>query len=180
VAEVNSVSNKTVVISSERLADLTSDQLQLIMNFFSPVDIELLLLYRPVDDYVKSMWRHAVFRHDLSESFEVFRERFKYFNPTACVDQHRDIVPVHAININDQEWEKRLYKILGTYVPLLHENISAPFSCCCFLQQLHRSVGSEKFKKFFTSERKKEFSNIFTNGSNAIEEFTVPIINQDA
>ncbi|MCF6252843.1 MAG: hypothetical protein L3J75_16475 [Methylococcaceae bacterium] len=180
VDEVNSVSDEMVVISSERLADITPDQLQEMINLFPSFNIELLLLFRPVEKYVNSMWRHAVFRHDMSEDFTEFKKKFKYFNSTACIDQHRDLVSVHSININDKEWKKSLNKLLGIDIFIPHDNVSASFECCYFLQQMHKSVGSEQFKKFFTPERKKEFSSIFTSDRDKlIEDFTVPIINQD-
>jgi len=179
VNEVNSIEDKTVVLSSERLADITPAQFQQILSLFDQSQIELLLLYRPVEDYVKSMWKHAVFRHDLSEDFELFQTKFKDFNPTFSVEQLSALAHnTHTINISKKNWEKELENILDMKIHMSQDNISAPMECCYFLQKLQNSIGSKHFKEFFTPERKNEFLQCFLHSNTKlIDTFDVPIIN---
>jgi len=179
VTEINSIQDKTVIISSERLADITPFQFKKISTLFPKYDIEILLLYRPIEGYVKSMWRHAVFRHDMSEDFEDFKSKFKDFIPTYAVNQHSDTAAkIHTIDISKKNWVNNLEDIINIKINMSNDNISAPMECCYFLQQLHKSIGSKQFKKFFTPERKNEFAQIFIKNNNKpIDTFDVPIMN---
>jgi len=181
VSDINSTDAQVVVISSERLADITPEQLNQLLKLFPSFEVELLLLYRPKDDFVKSMWRHAVFRHDLAEDFKAFSEGFVHFDPLGSLSVHRGTVPVHAMNIKEKGWESGLSDVLGLKLQLPVENVSAKFECCYYLQQIHKSVGSEKFKAYFNDQTKKEFCELFSGSEKrSIEDFIVPILRRNS
>ena len=99
IQEVKSASG-VVVISSERLADITPSQIDELMTCFGNVEMEALVLYRPKDDFVRSMWRHEVFRHDLAEPFDVFNKRFVEFNMLSIVPSLESRIKVNLADIS--------------------------------------------------------------------------------
>jgi len=177
VSEINN-SNQTTVISSERLTNITIEQLLKLQELFlETIDIELLLLYRPKEEHIKSIWRHAVYRHDLDEDFSKFSKQFINFEPLDCLKKFSGHFQVHALNIKDKSWEERLNKIISTDIKLTHENMSVPYECCYFLQQIHQTIGSKRFKEYFKPEIKKDFSMLFNNLEDTlIDKFDVPIL----
>lgn len=179
-ALVNDVkdSRQTVVISSERLADITPAQLDFLRSFFpSDLELEILMLTRPKDEFVKSMWKHAVYRHDLSESFECFCKSFDGFDMAGVAKNLASYVQVTVLDISNEGWQECLSNILGVDIALAQENVGVGFLCCDFLQRIHIAVGSSRFKSFFTEERKREFAKLFEDsGPAALEEFIVPIM----
>jgi hypothetical protein len=172
---VNSA-REMVVISSERLAGITPEKIGFLREEFGDVDIEVLMLYRPKDDYVKSMWKHEVFRDDLCEPFEKFRERFGGFDMLQAPVALSGFVKVNLIDISKDTWQSELSRVFGIDIKVPNENVSASFQCCEFLQRIHVSVGSLAFKKYFTEEGKQRFSDIFVNSApNKIDDFKAPI-----
>lgn len=171
-------SNQTVVISSERLADITLEQIDFLRSLFHQnVDIEILMLYRPKDAFVKSMWRHEVFRHDLSESYDDFSRKFESFDMLNAANHLKPHVHLNLLDISSEGWQEELSDILGARVNLTQENVGANFMCCELLQKIHVASGSSKFKSYFTHERKQEFSKLFEKDQlGGLDEFIVPIM----
>lgn len=170
-------SKSHVVVSSERLADISPDILDIFLSEFPDADVEILYLYRPADGYVRSMWRHAVFRHDMSEGYESFKKGFSDFDPIGIGNRFAARYKTNMIDISKSGWSELLSGALGFVPDIQNENVSAPFEACYFLQQIHQCIGTEKFKAYYSTIKKEEFAELFADGCNSLlEEFEVPII----
>lgn len=175
VSEIN-LSGSDVVLSSERLVDITQEQLDFLSDLFPLHELELLLIYRATQEYAESMWKHAVFRHDLSEPYDKFLLQFSTYNPTASIDCINEKYTKHIVKMGATDWIKAISSIFDFDINLTRENISAPFECCRYLQEIHQKIGSKQFKKYFTTDFKVTFAQAFMgNGNVEMDEFDVPI-----
>lgn len=170
-------SNSHVVVSSERLADIPQEVLDVFLSEFAEAEIEILYLFRPADGYVRSMWRHAVFRHDMSEGFDSFKKGFSDFDPLNIGNRFAAKYKINMIDISKSGWSEQLSEALGFVPDIQNENVSAPYEACYFLQQIHQCIGTEKFKAYYSTLRKEEFAKLFADGcTSQLEEFEVPIV----
>lgn len=170
-------SDRQVVLSSERLADISLSSLNEFVSNFPGAEVDILFLYRPKESYVRSVWRHSVYRHDLSSDFEEFKEEFKGFDPVALGRRFSEKFDTNMVDISRHDWPNALNDVFGFVPELRNENVSAPFAACRFLQQIHKAVGTAKFRAYFTAERKEEFAKLFIDGAEAeLAPFNVPVI----
>lgn len=177
ISEIKNSGHQHIIVSSERLADVSLELLDRFIAEFSGVKINILYLYRPVDSYISSVWKHAVFRHDLSVDFETFKKSFNGFDPIKIASNFSERYETHLIDISRPDWTGLLEDILGVVPDIQNENISAPFEACYFLQKIHQSIGTEKYKSYFNAQRKQEIAELFMGECESkLEPFDVPII----
>ncbi|WP_444924270.1 hypothetical protein ACJJH9_03130 [Microbulbifer sp. DLAB2-AF] len=167
----------TIFLSSERLADCNEIQLSKLVSYFPDFDIEFLLIRRDKDAFIKSNWRHAVFRHDLSDSFDSFYKKMLKCDLDFFYNRFKSSYKIKLLDIDCKDWVKELSTFIGaTNLVLNNENVSASFECCKMLSLMHRELGTDMFQSFFNHERKVEFSELFKSPKKkSITQFTDPI-----
>lgn len=159
LAEIRAHSNPRglpFAISSERLIDLDDTARQTLADALAGFDVEVVVLRRPREDYLRSTWCHLVF-YDFAESWESFSARGAQMSMTAPLDRWRSRYPVHDIEMAEPGWQERLSALYGTRLELRHDNVGVGFEVAQRLQQIHADLGTEAFQSFFTPERKRAF-----------------------
>lgn len=151
----------TVAVSSERLIDLDDGLKPRLAALFPGRGIEVVVIRRPVGDLLRSTWCHLVVHHDLAEAWEDYSTRHAGFDLDAPVASWRQHYPVHEIDMAEAGWAGRLGEIFGTAIAIGHENRGAGMAPAVRLQQIHADLGSERFARFFTPERKRAFLELY-------------------
>ncbi len=168
--------NKTVVLSSERLMDINSEQINTLCTLLRVHNPEFLVLRRSKKGWIESAWRHAVFVYDYTGGFEEFSAPWQGVDMGHFSKRHGEKFKVTEIDIDGEGWVGQLEDFLGLHIVMPAENRGATFDCCEALRRLHLEVGTEAFQRFFTNERRTAFSEMFTHADNSeIVEFAVPI-----
>ena len=165
--EINS-SSGPVVLSSERLAAMTPDQIILFKTLFAEFDIHVILVWRDVDSYLSSTWRHAVYRHDFAETYEDFLDRFENFSFGSAQTKFKQHFDVHDFNIDAADYASSLGELIGTTLEIPRANVGIPLEFAKLLQTTHALLGSEEFKKRFDSATKKNMLAVW-NGQSVVE-----------
>jgi hypothetical protein len=166
MAEIKS-STETVVLSSERLAAMTEDQIAAVKAMFPDFDIQVILIRRDVQRYLSSTWRHAVFRHDLGENYEVFLERFKTFDFGDVGTKFSKRFPVHSFDMEAPDYATSLGALIGTTVEIPRANVGVPLELAQLLQRTHVLLGTEEFKKRFDRDTKEAMLAVWTGHATA-------------
>lgn len=166
----------TVVLSSERLMDIDSEQIRALCFAVGVDNPEFVVLRRSKGKWIESIWRHAVFVDDYSGEFDEFSLPWESVDLHHFAERHGGKYKVVEFDIEHEDWMRQLGDFLGVQVVMPIENRGATFECCEVMRLLHRQVGTESFRRFFTSERRADFSAMFSQvGDRAVAEFAVPI-----
>jgi hypothetical protein len=149
-----SESDKSVVVSSERLASLQPDQITRMAQLFEPYDTRVIVLYRDRETYLDSTWRHAVYNHDYAvdyASFQKFSADFQFGEIIPLFEKH---FPVSAFNIEEAGFDRQVMELTGATFSLGRVNAGVPFEFAEILQRQHVALGSKTFKAIFTTDVK--------------------------
>jgi hypothetical protein len=152
--EIASATQETILLSSERLADLGPPQLLELMKIFSDYEIEFIFITRPMREFLDSTWRHIVFWHDYAETLDLFLETNSNIDLSDCIAKFRSMSKVHVFDLNDVLFQSSLSSLLGIDVSLGRSNAGASSELASFLQLLHHRIGSTLYKSVFTDEVK--------------------------
>lgn len=154
IAEIEATT-ETVVLSSERLAAMSSEEIERLADMFGDFEVHIVFIRRDIQRYISSTWRHAVFRHDYGESYEAFVNHFKNFTFGDAETKFRRYFPVHSLDMEDPNYVEKIEQLLGTKVTISHSNVGVPMEFAKLLQMTHVLLGSEEFKKRFDSKTKR-------------------------
>ncbi len=165
--EIESTS-ETLVLSSERLAALPATEFGRLRDTFPNCEIHIIIVFRDLQRYLSSTWRHAVFRHDYGEEFLVFLERFKNFSFGDAELKFAKEFPVHAFNMDVPDYEASVGSLVGTTIRITHENVGVPMEYAQLLQKVHSLLGTREFQKRFDPATKKRMLEVW-NGTVSVE-----------
>ena len=146
-----SESQMPVVVSSERLASLQPDQIARLAQLFESYDTRILILYRDLEKYLNSTWRHAVYEHDYAVDYPTFRRNIGDFELNAITPLFEKHFPVSTFNIDDVGFDQNIMSLTGASFSLGRMNVGVPFELAELLQKQHVLLGSQAFKAIFTS-----------------------------
>jgi hypothetical protein len=152
--EIANATQETILLSSERLANLSTPQLLELMDIFCDYDVEFIFITRPVHEFLESSWRHIVLWHDYAETLDLFLDSKCDFDMSDCIAKFGSISNVHVFDLNDVLFQSSLSSLLGINVSLGRSNAGASAELACFLQLIHHRIGSTLYKKVFTDEVK--------------------------
>ena len=171
-----SESTASVVISSERLAGLSPEEIRHVVDLFPDFEKHVIIVRRDVEKYLRSTWRHAVYRHDFAKSFESFAEHMAKFEFGQANEKFEADFEIHNFVMEDSDYVTSLESLLETTLIFPHSNEGVPFEFASHLQKLHVMLGSEKFKKVFDANTKAQMLNAW-NGkqTTVIDPFNVPL-----
>ena len=165
-----------VILSSERLAAMSSDQIERTAEIFRDFDVQIIFIKRDVVRYLNSTWRHAVFHHDYAEAYQVFCERTRKFSFFGGVAKFERFFPVHVFDMEDEGYITALSALVGTQLNLPRKNIGVPFDFAEHLQKTHALLGTEAFKARFDSATKRQMLRIWNGECVAeLEPLRVPL-----
>lgn len=159
-----------IAISSERLMDMTIDQMNSCRSMFEGYDVEIVAIIRPKREWLSSTWRHAVFWHDFTTSWEEFEQSNHEFSMDTAPELFSSVFPTHRVSLDQPDWVARLESIYGARLDMNKDNEGISFAAAEALQRLHLSVGTERFREFFDEGRKRDFARMFTDGADALLE----------
>jgi hypothetical protein len=145
-----SESDKTVIVSSERLASLQPDQITQMAHLFEPYDTRIVVLYRDRENYLNSTWRHAVYNHDYAVDYPTFQRQTGGFDFNAIISLFEKHFPVFMFNIDDVGCDQNIMALTGASFSLRRVNVGVPFELAELLQRQHVLLGSQTFKAIFT------------------------------
>ena len=168
-------SDKTKVLSSERLASLNPSQISDLRQMFPDEDVQIVIVVRDLENYISSTWRHAVFYHDYHVPYQQFRVRMAKFNFESIVPAFSKYFPVHIFNMDEENYSNNLEKLIGAPLTLPKSNVGIPKDLACALQEAHATFGSPLFKRLFTRQVKEEARRIKEHGAVPIDVFDVPL-----
>lgn len=154
----------TVVLSSERLAASTPQEIERITGVLSGFEVHIVIVKRDIESYLRSTWRHAVFFHDFGENYEAFVDQFKDFTFGEVEDKFRAVFPVHSFNMDAQNYAEEIGALLGCKLKISRQNVGVPMAFAELLQKTHVLLGSEEFKKRFDAETKRSMLDVW-NGA---------------
>ena len=167
---------QTVVLSSERLAAISQPQIDSLKALFPDFEIHVILVRRELQRYLISTWRHAVYRHDFAEPFDVFLTRFTNFSFGDAEVKFGRNFPVHAFDMEAEDYAEAVGTLIGTTVTIPQANVGIPREFAELLQKTHTLLGSAEFKKFFDVRTKKAMLDVWNgNASVTIEPMTPPL-----
>jgi hypothetical protein len=166
VAEIKS-STETVVLSSERLAAMSEDEISVVKAIFPDFDIQIILVRREEQRFLSSTWRHAVFHHDFGESYEKFLEPGRVLDFDNVVSKFGKHFPVHSFDMEAPDYATSLGALIGTTIEIPHANVGVPLELAQLLQRTHALLGTEEFKKRFDSDTKEAMLAVWTGRATA-------------
>lgn len=156
-----SSSDKIVVISSERLAAMSPSEALRMKHDMDGFDVEIIVVRRSLSAYLSSTWRHAVFHHDLAESYDDFLERTKNFNFFSVSRTFEELFKVHYFDMDDPSYPKEISNLIGEDIYFPKSNVGVPFDFAETLQKMHALLGSEVFKNVFTHPMKRKMLAVY-------------------
>ncbi|MEI6798129.1 MAG: hypothetical protein WCO04_02790 [Pseudomonadota bacterium] len=148
-------SNETVVLSSERLAGCSLHEIERIAEVLSGFDVQIVMVQRDINRYLRSTWRHAVYFHDYGESYEAFVKSKEDFSFCQIEEKFRQFFPVHRFNIDTSNFGEEIGTLFGCKLDIERLNVGVPHAFAELLQTTHALLGSEEFKKRFDRQTKQ-------------------------
>jgi hypothetical protein len=145
----------TVVLSSERLAACSPEEIARIAAILAGFDVHVIIVGRDVTSYLNSTWRHAVFFHDYGESYETFVNLRKDLSFAEVDEAFGAVFPVHRFRMDAPDYIEKISALLGTNLDISRLNVGVPMAFAELLQKIHALLGSEEFKKRFNAETKE-------------------------
>lgn len=168
--------NRTVVISSERLASLSDSQIEQLAETFGEVEIEIVIVTRSRDKYLDSTWRHAVFHHDYAVRYADFLVKMQHFSFGAVVPRFERFFKVHQFDMDSSEYPENFSQLTGATFEFGRANVGVPKAFAELLQSQHELLGSNLFKEVYTKPVKERMLSVITAGGKPeIDLFTVPL-----
>lgn len=168
--------SQTVVLSSERLAALTEDEIARLQSLFPDFTIAVILVRRDLERYLSSTWRHAVFRHDFGESYDAFRERFRSFRFDDAGVRFGRHFPVHEVDMDAPGYAAALGTLIGTTLEIPRANVGVPMGLAVLLQQTHALLGTAEFTRRFDARTKAGMLAVWTGEKTVrIDPMTAPL-----
>lgn len=167
MAEIASTTD-SVVLSSERLIAMSGAQIATLKELFPNFNIQIIIVQRDIDRYLNSTWRHAVFHHDLAESYDVFLERFKNFNFGSAAHKFSQYFTTHSFDMEADDYVEMVGALIGTSLEIPRANVGVPMELAKLLQHTHTLMGSEEFKKRFDTKTKARLLEVW-RGEVAVE-----------
>jgi hypothetical protein len=149
-----SESDKSVVVSSERLAGLQPDQIARMAQLFELYDTRIVILHRDREKFLNSTWRHVVYKHDYAVDYASFQELTADFQFGQIVPLFEKHFPVSMFNIEEVGFDRQIMELTGATFSLGRVNAGVPFEFAEILQQQHVALGSKTFKAIFTTDVK--------------------------
>jgi hypothetical protein len=169
-------STETVVLSSERLSAMSPVEIETFSTLFPDFEVHVLILQRDTESYIKSIWRHAVFRHDYAEPYDVLLKKFHTFQFGDVREKFSRYFPVHEFNIDNSTYEEEVGALIGTMLEIPHVNSGVPMEFAALLSQMHRLLGTEAFRTQFNTASKQHMLKVWRGQENVeIEKMTVPL-----
>ncbi len=159
--ELKNKKNEPIVLSSERLAAMSEQEISSIKTMLASFQVELVIVKRQRDAYLKSTWRHAVFYHDYALSYEEFYSKMGNFSFDGAIEKFKKHFLVHVFDLDDPDYEKHLNHLLGTKITLPKSNVGVPSGFASLLQQTHALMGSQKFKSVYDMPTKQSMLSAF-------------------
>lgn len=144
----------TVVLSSERLAGCTSEEIERIAADLSNFEVHVVIVKREIESYLSSTWRYGVFRHDFGESYESFVGRLKNFTFERIEKKFSAFFQTHWFSMDSPNYVEEIGALLGTKLEISRLNVGVPMAFAELLQKTHELLGSEEFKKRFDEKTK--------------------------
>lgn len=142
-------SRSDVVLSSERLASLSPDEVTGLATLLEGLDVSVIVVIRDRERFLDSLWRHAVFRHDYHVSRDDFLATMKDFSFDDCERRFARVFPVHVLNMDQPDYAQVLSSLLGSTISIPHANTGVPGELAEILQRNHALLGTEQFTKSF-------------------------------
>jgi hypothetical protein len=174
--ELATIRAETVALSSERLMDLSDVQMVFLKDLLSQYGTtEVVVIKRDRQKYLQSTWTHSVYHHDLSMEFSQFCEQMAQFSMERPIECFRRHFTVHVLDMDELGWQDRLADLYGSDVSIGHENVGVPHRAAEYLSQIHREIGSERFKSYFGMPQKGAFAELFQGMPGKVAPFDVPI-----
>jgi len=152
-------------LSSERLIDLEDDEIARLLAMLGDYDVEVLVLRRQLEAYLRSVWGHLVYRNDHCERWESFLERAGGISMDTPVERWAAHCPVTCIEMGEPGWTEALDRLFCTELDLRRENVGISHAGARRLQEIHEDVGADAYRAFFTEERKRAFAQMFAGAS---------------
>lgn len=154
LAEIKAASG-TVVLSSERLASCSPEQVAMLDAMLEGWPVEIVIVTRQIDKFLDSLWRHAVFRHDYAESKQTMLQDMSDFSFDETFETFASFFPVRMLNMDSPDYEASLSDLFGVPIALDRANVGVPAALAELLQANHRLMGSARFKAAFPYEVKE-------------------------
>ncbi|RKQ70175.1 hypothetical protein [Oceanibaculum indicum] len=148
LAEIEAASG-TVVLSSERLASCSPEQVEKLDEMLDGWQVEVVIVTRQIDKFFDSLWRHAVFRHDYADNKQHMIENMPKFSFEHARKVFSPHFPVHMLDMDSPDYEDRLSALFGAPIKVGHANVGVPAALAELLQTNHRLMGSARFKAAF-------------------------------
>ncbi|WP_156816317.1 hypothetical protein [Oceanibaculum indicum] len=141
--------SNSVVVSSERLASTTPEEAPVLAAMFEGWWVEVVIVRRPAERFIDSLWRHAVFWHDYAWELDVLRREMSEFSFERTQAIFAPHFPVHMLDMDSPDYEARLSALFGAPIRVGHANVGVPAALAELLQTNHRLMGSARFKAAF-------------------------------